>query len=58
MPRHSLVSNIFEPTDRHTCYVAKTSIAGIALLISALVQSKTLSLYHMHILYDAISLVV
>jgi hypothetical protein len=31
---------------------------GIALLISALVQSKTLGLYHMHILYDAISLVV
>jgi hypothetical protein len=34
------------------------SVAGIALLISALVQAKTLSLYHMHILYDAISLVV
>jgi hypothetical protein len=32
--------------------------AGIALLISALLQHKTLSLYHMHILYDAISLVV
>jgi hypothetical protein len=32
--------------------------SGIALLISALVQSKNLSLYHMHILYDTNSLVM
>ncbi|KAF2032332.1 hypothetical protein EK21DRAFT_60990 [Setomelanomma holmii] len=31
---------------------------GIALLISALIQSKTLTLYHMHIIYDTISLVI
>ncbi|KAH7413634.1 hypothetical protein DE146DRAFT_1630 [Phaeosphaeria sp. MPI-PUGE-AT-0046c] len=34
------------------------TFTGIALLISALAQTKTLSLYHMHILYDTISLVV
>ncbi|KAH3917180.1 hypothetical protein HBH56_053380 [Parastagonospora nodorum] len=34
------------------------TFTGIALLISALVQAKTLSLYHMHVLYDVISLVV
>ncbi|KAH3973040.1 hypothetical protein HBH52_147430 [Parastagonospora nodorum] len=34
------------------------TFTGIALLISALVQAKTMSFYHMHILYDAISLVV
>lgn len=39
-------------------YQAKVCFLGIALLISALVQSQTLSLYHMHIIYDTISLVV
>ncbi|KAH7078018.1 hypothetical protein BKA63DRAFT_509505 [Paraphoma chrysanthemicola] len=34
------------------------TFTGTALLISALVQSNTLSLYHMHIIYDTISLVV
>ncbi|KAF2180979.1 hypothetical protein K469DRAFT_753060 [Zopfia rhizophila CBS 207.26] len=34
------------------------TFTGIALLISALVQSKNLSLYHMHILYDTNSLVI
>ncbi|KAH7088572.1 hypothetical protein FB567DRAFT_524657 [Paraphoma chrysanthemicola] len=34
------------------------TFTGTALLISALVQSKTLSLYHMHIIYDTISLVI
>jgi hypothetical protein len=38
--------------------VELTIFLGIALLNSALVQWKTLSLYHMHILYDTISLVV
>ncbi|KAH7123579.1 hypothetical protein B0J11DRAFT_315464 [Dendryphion nanum] len=34
------------------------TFTGIALLISALIQSNTMSLYHMHIIYDTISLVV
>jgi hypothetical protein len=34
------------------------TLPGIALLISALIQSKTLTFYHMHIIYDTISLVM
>jgi hypothetical protein len=33
-------------------------LIGTALLISALVRSQSLSLYHMHIVYDTISLVM
>jgi hypothetical protein len=31
---------------------------GISLLVSALIQSKTLSFYQMHIIYDTTSLVM
>ncbi|KAH8769469.1 hypothetical protein F5882DRAFT_333458 [Hyaloscypha sp. PMI_1271] len=34
------------------------TFTGISLLISALAQSKTLNFYHMHIIYDTISLVI
>jgi hypothetical protein len=34
------------------------TFTGIALLISALIQSKFLTFYHMHIIYDTVSLVM
>jgi hypothetical protein len=48
----------FASIERRVLYSTNTIAVGIALLISALVQAKTMSFYHMHILYDAISLVV
>jgi hypothetical protein len=34
------------------------NILGISLLVSALIQSKTLTFYQMHIIYDTTSLVM
>jgi hypothetical protein len=35
----------------------KLTLVGLALLVSALVQVKTLSFYHLHLVYDTVSLV-
>jgi hypothetical protein len=40
----------------HDMILTKVFI-GIALLISALVEIKTLSFYHQHIIYDTVSFV-
>lgn len=34
---------------------ADYDVEGVALLIAALVQNKTLSLYHKHIVYDIVN---
>lgn len=37
------------------CTLLLTSVKGIALTITAMVQQRSLSLYHLHVIYDIIN---
>ena len=37
------------------CILLLMSVSGIALIITAMAQQKTLSLYHMHVIYDTVN---
>lgn len=37
------------------CILLLMSVSGIALIITATAQQKTLSLYHLHVIYDTIN---
>ena len=37
------------------CILLLMSVSGIALIITAMAQQKTLSLYHLHVIYDTIN---